>query len=170
MKIYQFIIVLFFPPFIVSQLETDQGSENRYEDDCGGQIFTQSETLPAINVNVQSFGDSLISYLLSNNTPVKQSKFRFRLLLTSSSQIIEIMELNSNTRAANVLSKGLKYYEKLWNPAVQNRKKICTYIYCDLDFTAAGKFEMEIFQDPSNKRTIPLSLSSSTESVDASRL
>ncbi len=141
-KLYLFFYLL-IPFFAVAQLKNIP--ESIVSTDCGGVIFVRVETLPSVRGGENVLSDSLLSYLKQNNVVIKNGKATFSFIITTSSEIFEIVRLSGSISARDVFLNGLQAYSHLWIPAIQNSHNVCDRIRFEVEF-ASGKISVKIKQ------------------------
>ncbi len=115
-KLYLFFYLL-IPFFAVAQSKNIP--ESIVSTDCGGVIFVRVETLPSVRGGENVLSDSLLSYLKQNNVVIKNGKATFSFIITTRSEIFEIVRLSSSISARDVFLNGLQAYSHLWIPAAK---------------------------------------------------
>ena len=142
---------------LYSQLSNDQFNdqveyvdyeENIWEiiaNDCDGKMFTRVEELPSFKISKTAFEDTLSLYLKANNAFYTNKKFTFLFVLTTRSQILDLVYLPGNAPEENTLYAAFLNHSRFWVPAKQNGHLVCAYVKCDLEFKD-NRLSVRIFQ------------------------
>jgi hypothetical protein len=146
-KSLQLILILLLPVFLFSQSTSNSNpsSAEIIEKNCNGRVFTKVEQLPALNIPKEQFEDTLTAELKSRKFSLKNNGIIYKFVVTSQSQILDIMIDSGRVSKENILKETVLKFPDLWAPAIQNGRAVCAYVRLKIIF-ADGKLNIAILQ------------------------
>ncbi len=129
-KILACLLLASFPLLVTAQKSfwTDSTNKIILEEDCHGYLFEKTEEPPSLKISLQSFSDSLTSYLLARKVKLKKQTITFSFIVTSKSQLLDLRKVAGDAQKENIYGDAIVHYADLWTPAKQNSKVVCCYV------------------------------------------
>ena len=103
-----------------------------WADDCENRVFTKVEILPTIKGGNKKFEDSLTSYINAVNDLKDSAYLKLRFVISANSNILSFERKSNSFQKPELIEEFIKSHPKFWNPATQNGRQVCAYMYLEI--------------------------------------
>ena len=102
--------------------------------DCDDRIFTKVEVPPVVKGGEAALAEHILSYYKNEQQKLSGSAIYY-FVLSKSGEITGITRRQGGLSSPEIFVKALNASRQLWEPAVQNDRKVCFEVKLNVTFT-----------------------------------